>query len=196
MEKQAKMVTEAEERWKCIKQLSDVASGAPPLRIPLEAFVQMRVFDTIIARANIHLRVMTDSRYELRRREVSDGGRGLDGLELNVYDRWSGMERKVQSISGGESFMASLSLAIGLSEEIQANAGGVRLESMFIDEGFGSLDHESLQLVMKALNSLLDSDRLIGIISHVDVLKSNITNQLVIEKNAKNGHSQVHIRQT
>ena len=196
MEKQAKMVTEAEERWKCIKQLSDVASGAPPLRIPLEAFVQMRVFDTIIARANIHLRVMTDSRYELRRREVSDGGRGLDGLELNVYDRWSGMERKVQSISGGESFMASLSLAIGLSEEIQANAGGVRLESLFIDEGFGSLDHESLQLVMKALNSLLDSDRLIGIISHVDVLKSNITNQLVIEKNAKNGHSQVHIRQT
>ncbi len=194
MQQQAKAVAEAEERFKCIRQLSEVASGAPPLRIPLEAFVQMRVFDNIIKRANSHLRVMTDSRYELRRRAVTDGGRGLDGLELNVYDRWSGTERKVQSISGGESFMASLSLALGLSEEIQANAGGVRLESMFIDEGFGSLDHESLQLVMKALNSLLDSDRLIGIISHVDVLKSNITNQLVIEKNAKNGYSSVHIK--
>ena len=195
MRRQAGTITAADERHTMIRQLSDAASGATALHIPLEAFVQMRVFDNIIARANIHLRVMTDSRYELRRRAVSEGGRGFDGLELNVYDRWRGMERKVQSISGGESFMASLSLALGLSEEIQANAGGVRLESMFIDEGFGSLDHESLQLVMKALNSLLDSNRLIGIISHVDVLKSNIKRQLVIEKDPGSGYSQAHIRQ-
>ena len=195
MRSQADAVKETAERYTMVRQLADAASGATSLHIPLEAFVQMRVFDNIIRRANKQLRVMTDSRYELRRREVTTGGHGFDGLELNVYDRWSGMERKVQSISGGESFMASLALALGLSEEIQANAGGVRLESMFIDEGFGSLDHESLQLVMKALGSLLDSDRLIGIISHVDVLKSNITKQLVIEKNSKTGYSQVHIKQ-
>lgn len=193
MQMQAEAVVNAEEHYRLLKDLSDAASGATASHIALEAFVQMQVFDNIITRANMHLRIMTDNRYELVRRREARGGNGMDGLELNAYDRWNGTERPVQSISGGEGFMASLALALGLSEEIQSNAGGIRLESMFIDEGFGSLDHDSLQLVMKALNSLLDSDRLIGIISHVDVLKSNITNQLVIHKD-KSGHSHAEIR--
>ena len=192
MQEQARCMAEADRRFCMVSQLADAAGGGSS-RISLEIFVQMRVFENIIARANLHLRVMTEDRYELRRRREASGGNAKDGLELNVYDRWNGSSRPVQSISGGESFMASLALALGLSEEIQANAGGIRLESMFIDEGFGSLDHESLQLVMKALSSLLDSDRLIGIISHVDTLKSNITKQLVIHKD-KSGRSHTEIR--
>ena len=126
--------------------------------------------------------MMTGGQYELVRRTKSENKQTQSGLDLDVIDHYIGAARSVKTLSGGESFKASLSLALGLSDEIQSCAGGVKLETMFVDEGFGSLDSDSLEQAMNALNSLADSDRLIGIISHVDALKSRIDNQIVISK--------------
>ena len=142
----------------------------------------MTYFERIIARANTRFMMMTGGQYELVRRAKSENKQTQSGLDLDVIDHYIGASRSVKTLSGGESFKASLSLALGLSDEIQSCAGGVKLETMFVDEGFGSLDSDSLEQAMNALNSLADSDRLIGIISHVDALKSRIDNQIVISK--------------
>ena len=115
-----------------------------------------------------------------------------EGLDLNVIDHYNGTERSVKTLSGGESFQASLSLALGLSDEIQAGAGGIRLDAMFVDEGFGSLDEESIDQAMKALLSLVDGNRLVGIISHVADLKNRIDKQIVVTKE-KSGGSNANI---
>ena len=113
--------------------------------------------------------------------------RSQSGLDLDVIDHYNGTERSVKTLSGGESFKASLSLALGLSDEIQASAGGVKLDTMFVDEGFGSLDEESLDQAMKALSSLADGNRLVGIISHVADLKNRIDKQIVVTKEKSGG---------
>ena len=125
--------------------------------------------------------------YELKRRKEADNHQSKSGLDLDVIDHYNGTERNVKTLSGGESFKASLSLALGLSDEIQASAGGVQLDTMFVDEGFGSLDEESLDQAMNALSGLADGNRLVGIISHVTDLKNRIDKQIVVTKEKSGG---------
>lgn len=158
----------------------------------LETYVQMTFFDRIIARANTRFMVMSDGQYELKRRREADNNRSQTGLELDVVDHYNGTERSVKTLSGGESFLASLSLALGLSDEIQSSAGGIQLDTMFVDEGFGSLDEESLRQAIQALSSLTQGTRLVGIISHVSELKERIGRQIQVTKQ-KNGSSSVEI---
>lgn len=169
--------------------LSRTATGAltGKDRISLETYVQAFYFERIIRRANLRLRIMSDGQYEFVRSAESADKRHQSGLDLSVVDHYSGTERPVNTLSGGESFMASLSLALGLSDEVQASAGGIRLDTMFVDEGFGSLDSETLEKAVRTLTELSDEDRLVGIISHVDALKSRIDRQIVVTKNRDAG---------
>lgn len=160
-------------------------------KVMLETYVLMEYFDRIIARANTRFMSLSGGQYELKRRESAGNNRSQSGLELNVIDHYNGSERKVESLSGGEQFKASLSLALGLSDEIQSSAGGIRLDTMFVDEGFGSLDEESLRLAMNTLGSLTEGNRLIGIISHVQALK-DIDRQILVRKD-KFGGSRIEI---
>ena len=171
-----------EEEYRMKKNLSDTANGllSGKERISLETYVQSAYFERIIQRANTRLMVMSNGQYELRRRTTYSGS-AQTGLELNALDHYNGTERDVRSLSGGEQFKASLSLALGLSDEIQESAGGIQLDTMFVDEGFGSLDESSLQQALKALNSLTEGNRLIGIISHVADLKK-IDRQIIVTK--------------
>ena len=174
-----------------VDSLSRTANGALPgkERITLESYVQTFYFERIIRCANIRLRMMSDGQYEFVRAGESGDKRHLSGLDLSVLDHYSGTERPVNTLSGGESFMASLSLALGLSDEVQASAGGIRLDTMFVDEGFGSLDSETLEKAIRTLTELSDEDKLVGIISHVDTLKSRIDRQIVVTKDRDAGSS-------
>ena len=158
----------------------------------LETYIQATFFDRIIDRANTRLMVMSGGQYELVRRQEASNYRSQSGLELDVKDHYNGSIRNVKTLSGGESFKASLSLALGLSDEIQSNAGGIKLDTMFVDEGFGSLDEESLQQAIKALADLSEGNRLVGIISHVAELKERIDKQVIVTKD-KTGGSKVNI---
>ena len=181
-------LTETENRFKWMKALSDTANGtlSGKEKIKLETYIQMHYFDRILARANTRFMIMSGGQYELKRQETGNN-QSQSGLDLDVIDHYNGTERSVKTLSGGESFKASLSLALGLSDEIQASAGGVRLDTMFVDEGFGSLDDESLDQAMKALMNLADGNRLVGIISHVTELKSRIDKQIVVRKEKSGG---------
>ena len=183
-----------EENWKWVKSLSNTANGniSGKEKIMLETYIQMTHFDRIINRANSRLLVMSDGQYELVRRKEAENNRSQSGLELDVKDHYNGTQRSVKTLSGGESFKASLSLALGLSDEIQSSAGGIRLDTMFVDEGFGSLDEESLSHAIKALSSLADGNRLVGIISHVNELKERIEKQIVVKKE-KTGGSRISV---
>ena len=187
-------LTEIEENWTGVKALSNTANGniSGKEKIALETYIQATFFERIIHRANTRLMVMSSGQYELRRRKVATDYRGQSGLELDVKDYYNGSVRDVKSLSGGESFKASLSLALGLSDEIQSMAGGIKLDTMFVDEGFGSLDGESLQQAMRALSSLSEGNKLVGIISHVAELKEKIDKQIIVTKE-KTGGSKVEI---
>lgn len=187
-------IANVEEELRWVKALSDTVNGklSEKGKVMLETYVQMTYFDRIIVRANNRFMRMSDGQYELKRRETTDNKQSQSGLELDVVDHYNGTDRSVASLSGGESFMASLSLALGLSEEIQASAGGVQLDTMFVDEGFGSLDESSLDLAMRSLQDLSDGNRLVGIISHVGELKERIDKQIVVTK-MKSGGSKVEI---
>ncbi|MDO4544250.1 MAG: SMC family ATPase [Clostridia bacterium] len=187
----AAAVSDIESRWTGVKTLSNTASGnlSGKEKIMLETYVQMTYFDRVISRANTRFMIMSGGQYELKRRRESENNRSQSGLELNIIDHYNGSERSVNTLSGGESFMASLSLALGLSDEIQSSAGGIRLDTMFVDEGFGSLDEELLQQAVKALADLTEGNRLVGIISHVAELKERIDRQIIVKKNAVGGSS-------
>ena len=161
----AESLIQAEKRYTWVKALSNTANGniSGKEKIMLETYIQMNYFDRIIARANTRLMIMTDGQYDLVRRKEALNKQGQSGLDLNVIDHYNGSERSVKSLSGGESFKASLALALGLADEIQASAGGIKLDTMFVDEGFGSLDEDSLAQAMKALHSIADHNRLVGI---------------------------------
>ncbi len=182
-------IKKVEEKWTWMKALSNTANGniSGKEKIMLETYIQMTYFDRIINRANRRFMVMSGGQYELKRRIEAENNRSQSGLELDVIDHYNGTQRSVKTLSGGESFKASLSLALGLSEEIQSSAGGIKLESMFVDEGFGSLDEESLSQAVKALSSLADSNRLVGIISHVGELKERIERRIVVTKDKSGG---------
>lgn len=178
-----------EEQYRMVNNLSETANGGLSGRekIMLETYVQMKFFDRILHRANIRLRFMTNNQYELIRHKPKDEYRSQTGLDLDVKDHYNGTIRPVNTLSGGESFKASLSLALGLSDEIQSSAGGIRLDTMFVDEGFGSLDDESLKLAINALQELTEGNRLVGIISHVSELKTKIEKQIVVTKEFSGG---------
>ena len=178
-----------EARYSWVRALSNTANGNLPgkEKVMLETYVQMTYFDQILQRANLRLGVMTDGQYELKRRTEAENNRSQSGLELDVIDHYNGSRRSVKTLSGGESFLASLALALGLSDVIQSSAGGVRLDTMFVDEGFGSLDEEALNQAMKALVSLTQGNRLVGIISHVGELKTRIDRQILVTKDHSGG---------
>ena len=182
-------MVKAERRYIWVKALSDTANGnlAQKHKIELETYVQMAYFDRILRKANVRLMTMTGGQYELVRKKDQDTRQGKVGLDLNVTDHYNGSQRSVKTLSGGESFMASLSLALGLSDEIQARAGGIQLDAMFVDEGFGSLDEEALNQAVKVLNGLAGGNRMVGIISHVAELKERIDRKIVVKKDRTGG---------
>ena len=190
----AQKAIESESQYRMVNNLSETANGSLSGRekVMLETYVQMKYFDRILHRANIRLRFMTNNQYELLRHKPKEEFRSQTGLDLDVKDYYNGTIRPVNTLSGGESFKASLSLALGLSDEIQSSAGGVRLDTMFVDEGFGSLDDESLKLAIDALRELTEGNRLVGIISHVAELKEKIEKQIVVTKKSSGGsHCQI-----
>ena len=179
----AKANNEIREKYGQLASLADVANGTlkGSQRISFETYVQTIYFDMVIEASNMRLAAMSANRYELQRK--TDGGHsGKTGLDLSVLDHFTGKTRDASTLSGGESFEASLCLALGLSDVVQSLSGGIQLDSLFIDEGFGSLDEESLANAMKLLASLGESNRLVGIISHVEELKGIIDKKIVVEK--------------
>lgn len=182
--KKRDILKEYDDKYVWLKVLSETANGdiSGKEKITLETFVQMTYFDSIIRKANIRLLTMSDGQYELVRRSDAETLKKNEGLALDVIDHFNGSTRSVSTLSGGESFMASLCLALGLSDEIQSSNGGIKLDTMFVDEGFGSLDGEALDRALSALTSLSQGNRLVGIISHVDALCDRIDNKIVITK--------------
>ena len=182
-----------QEAYARIDRLASVAGGAMAgkERLTFETFVQMRYFEVVLAAANTRLSEMTQGQYELVRCERSEGGAAKVGLNVDVLDNFTGKARSAKSLSGGEKFMASLALALGLSEVVQRQAGGIQLDTMFVDEGFGSLDQEKLRLVMRAMARPGATGKLVGIISHVEELMSTIDRKIVVER-GRNG-STLHV---
>lgn len=182
--KKRDILKEYDDKYVWLKALSETANGdiSGKEKITLETFVQMTYFDSIIRKANIRLLTMSDGQYELVRRSDAETLKKNEGLALDVIDHFNASTRSVSTLSGGESFMASLCLALGLSDEIQSSNGGIKLDTMFVDEGFGSLDGEALDRALSALTSLSQGNRLVGIISHVDALRDRIDNKIVITK--------------
>lgn len=180
---------ETEKNLSYITSLSKTANGdlSGKEKIKLETYIQMTYFDRIIRRANLRFMEMSSGQYELKRQRVASDIRGQSGLDLVVIDHYNGTERSVRTLSGGESFMASLSLALGLSEEVQSSSGGVSVDTLFVDEGFGTLDSDSLDLAYKALTNVTEGNRLVGIISHVAELRNKIDNQIIVKKEKSGG---------
>ena len=187
-------LSEKERHYAWMSELSNTANGtvAGSEKMTLETYIQTTYFDRILRRANTRLMIMSDAQYELVRRKSADNIKSQSGLELDVLDHYNGTLRSVKTLSGGESFKASLSLALGLSDEISSSVGGIRLDTMFVDEGFGSLDEDSLHAAIQALAELTEGHRLVGIISHVGELKQQIDKQLVVTKDRAGG-SQVEV---
>jgi len=186
--------TERESRFRMLKRLADTAGGnlTGKEKIPLEIYAQMHLFDRVVRRANIRLMAMTEGRYELTRQTEAATKKGKTGLDLDVIDHYSGGTRNVRSLSGGEAFKASLALALGLADETESSSGGVHIEAMFIDEGFGSLDSTSLQSAVDTLCSLSEGCRLVGIISHVAELRERIDRQIQVTKDPS-GESRIRV---
>ena len=189
IEQKSKDIIVLEQKWALVKALSNTANGniSGKEKIMLETYVQMAYFERILQRANVRFMVMSEGQYELARSVVAGNNRSQSGLELDVIDHYNGTRRSVKTLSGGEAFKASLSLALGLSDEVQSRAGGIRLDTMFVDEGFGSLDEESLEQAIKALAGLSEGNKLVGIISHVGELKERIDRQIIVTKEKAGG---------
>ena len=177
---------EAQRRWAVVKEVYDTVSGQVSRRVKIsfETYVQQYYFKQVIAAANKRLTVLTDGMFVLRVKEEARNMRSQAGLDLDVLDRSTGLWRDVSTLSGGESFMASLALALGLADTVQSRSGGVRLDAMFIDEGFGTLDENSLRQAMELLTRLAGGRRLVGVISHMAELKERIDKKVVVTKSA------------
>lgn len=187
MQQIRKLLPKAEKQAALLENLSDTMNGtlAGQAKVNLETYVQIAYFEQVLKRANVRLYAMSGGQYELRR-ALSEGGRAKAGLGLDVIDHYNDSVRSVKSLSGGEQFLASLCLALGLSEEIQLEAGGVRLDTLFVDEGFGSLDEECLSKAIGSLQQIAGT-RLVGIISHVESLMNRIDSQILVRKDPVSG---------
>lgn len=173
-------VKKLEEQYKLVGHLYDISRGQNVQRITFERYVLASFLDDILLEANTRLSKMTSGRYMLLRKSDRSKGNVQSGLELLVFDQYTGQERHVKTLSGGESFKASLSLALGLADVVQQHAGGISLETMFIDEGFGTLDPESLDQAIETLMDIQSSGRLVGVISHVPELKDRMEVRLEV----------------
>ena len=175
-----------EEHWSIIRDLynccAGISGGYFRGKLTFEAYVQQYYFKQVVAAANIRLTKLTDGMFTLRCKEEARDRVRQSGLDLDVLDRSTGQWRDVTTLSGGESFLASLALALGLSDVVQAQSGAVRIDAMFIDEGFGTLDENALRNSLQVLSDLSGGSRLIGIISHVRELEEKIDNQIIVEK--------------
>ena len=189
IEKRSHALRETEHRWAMVKELSGTMNGnlAGKDKIMLETYVQTRYFDRILQRANTRFMIMSCGQYELKRASQAQNQRSQSGLDLDVTDHYNGTVRSVRTLSGGEAFLASLSLALGLADEVQSTAGGISLDTMFVDEGFGSLDESALEQAIQALLSLAEGNRLVGIISHVGELKERIGRKILVTKSPAAG---------
>lgn len=188
------VMQENEKRYRLVRELSNTMNGnlTGKDKVMLETYVQMQYFDRIIRRANTRFMVMSAGQYELKRSVQAGNLRSQSGLELDVTDHYNGTTRSVKTLSGGEAFLASLSLALGLSDEVQSFSGGIVLDTMFVDEGFGSLDETALGQAIEALQTLTQGNRLVGIISHVSELQERIEHKLIVQKE-RSGGSHVHV---
>ena len=198
LRRKAEDAVRIEREYRMMQNVADTAKGdvTGKPRISLETYVQMEYFDRIIRHANLRLLHMSRGQYELKRRQLPEKGTNREvGLDLDVIDHYNGSIREVGTLSGGESFLAALSLALGMSDMVQASAtSAVRLDTMFVDEGFGSLSGNFLEL---AMNELIDTaengHRLIGIISHVEEVKGRIPRRIEVTK-GRTGGSAAQIR--
>ncbi|MEL4473087.1 AAA family ATPase [Shewanella algae] len=184
LNKEALAAQALEQEYALIGTLSDVANGNSHSKVSLQRFVLSVLLDDVLLEASRRLALMSKGRYRLLRKEDRAKGNKASGLELEVEDAYSSKVRPVATLSGGESFMAALSLALGLSDVVQAYAGGIKLDTLFIDEGFGSLDQDSLELAVRTLMDLQSSGRMIGVISHVSEMKEQISCRIDINKHA------------
>ena len=186
----SKKIEELREKESWLRALSDTANGnlSKKDKVTLETYIQTSYFDRILRHANIRLQKMSGGQYDFVRKEKADQFKSKSGLELNIIDHVNATERSVNTLSGGESFLASLALALGLSDEVQMSTG-IRIDTLFIDEGFGSLDPEALRKAYNTLASLTEGNRLIGIISHVSELKERVDKQIVVKKDKSGGSS-------
>lgn len=195
IEKYSKKFVHAEEKYKNVKILMDTVNGSitGKDKVRLETYIQMTYFDRIIVRANTRFMMMTGGQYELERMKGAGSQKSQSGLELEVIDHYNGTRRSVKTLSGGEAFKASLSLALGLSDEIQKSAGGIQIDTLFVDEGFGSLDGESLNQAIGVFNRLTEGNRLVGIISHVPELKERISRQIIVAKSVTGSSAKIEM---
>jgi len=162
------------------KSLQQLTAGQNPQRLSLESFVLKSLLEESLAAANRRLSGMLGGRYRLRVREEPERRNAAVGLDLEVQDDWTGTVRPAATLSGGEGFCASLALALGLADTVQAHAGARRIDALFIDEGFGTLDSEALDTAMEVLMSLPGRDRLVGVVSHVDSLRDRVPARLEV----------------
>ena len=186
----ANQMAQLDETYTWMKALADTANGTltGKEKVMLETYIQTTYFERILERANLRLRKMSGGQYDLKRRETASNKREQSGLELDIVDHINASQRSVNTLSGGEAFLASLALALGLSDEVQMSTG-IRLDTLFVDEGFGSLDSEALNKAYHTLAGLTEGNRLVGIISHVAELKERIDKQIVVTKNKSGGSS-------
>lgn len=191
IEKNSIKAEKIQQEYGIVKDLDDLANGNNARRLVFEQYVLAGYFENILKAANIRLFNMTDGRYELLRAGQVSDGRKKDNLEIEVMDYYTGRRRSVKTLSGGETFKASLAMALGMSDCIQAENGGMEVETLFIDEGFGALDEESLEQACETLQTLAGKKRMVGVISHVAQLRERIEHQIVIEK--RNNGSYVKI---
>lgn len=180
MEKLAEAIAIKDKEYQIVGRIAEVANGTNRFRMPFQSYVLTVFLDDVLRSASERFHRMSQSRYLLQRQTEATGGRGRAGLDIEVYDAYSGTTRSTKTLSGGEQFMASLSLALGLADVVRAFAGGVQLETVFVDEGFGSLDGDTLEQAMQVLFGLQESGRLVGVISHVAEMKERIPARLEI----------------
>ncbi len=184
IQKSVSRLERLEQDYERVGGLFQAASGKNPQRLSFESYVLSGYFEQIISVANLHLSRMSLGRYQLLRKKDRSRGNTSSGLDLEIFDSYTGVPRHVSTLSGGESFQTSLALALGLAQVVQQHAGGIRIQTMFIDEGFGSLDPQSLDSAVQTLMGLQEDDRLVGIISHVPQLYERIPNRIIVTPSA------------
>ncbi len=189
LEKAESQLAEIQEEHKTVGRLAEVATGQNEKRLTLQRYVLASLLDDVLVAASRRLTIMSRGRYEMRRSQAVRDQRSAGGLDLEIFDSFSGQSRAAGTLSGGESFLAALSLALGLSDVVQSHTGGIRMETLFIDEGFGSLDQEALDHALQALMDLQKGGRMVGIISHVEELKQRIDTRLQIIAGRRGSHA-------